>query len=176
MYRTDDKKAAIREVQKYLYALAISEDYEMPEVIPDGIFGERTREDVLLFQRQNGLNETGAVDHATFDALYREYCRVCRPTRGRRTFPSEKEYPMRKGQSGTEIENLHAILTELSRYDPLLPLLRGDTFTEHTESAVRRMQKNTGMPETGEVDADFFDRLCREIHARKEAEKCREMT
>lgn len=35
----------------------------------DGVFGQRTRNVVLNFQRDNGLNQTGNVDGATWRAL-----------------------------------------------------------------------------------------------------------
>ena len=51
----------IRSLQYMLNQLAIHNDI-LTRLAVDGIFGERTLEAVMVFQRENGLPVTGVVD------------------------------------------------------------------------------------------------------------------
>lgn len=49
-------------------------------VNPDGIFEENTEEAVLLFQRQNGLPQTGVIDFTTWTLLVETADAICTET------------------------------------------------------------------------------------------------
>ena len=62
----------VRIIQEYL--LRISENYnEIPTVTVNGTFGEADRDAVIAFQRLFGLEETGFVGPATWNAIAEEY-------------------------------------------------------------------------------------------------------
>ncbi len=44
---------------------------------PDGLFDEETTQAVLLFQRQNGLPQTGEIDFATWTLLAETAGEIC---------------------------------------------------------------------------------------------------
>ncbi len=44
---------------------------------PDGLFEEETTQAVLLFQRQNGLPQTGEIDFATWTLLSQTAGEIC---------------------------------------------------------------------------------------------------
>ncbi|MBO5364687.1 MAG: peptidoglycan-binding protein [Clostridia bacterium] len=44
---------------------------------PDGLFEEETTQAVLLFQRQNGLPQTGVIDFATWTLLSETADAIC---------------------------------------------------------------------------------------------------
>ena len=67
MYRIDDRQTAIMQVQKFL--MALTEDIF---IAPSGVFDDNTRLAVIVFQKKFGLEDTGVVDFATFELLYRE--------------------------------------------------------------------------------------------------------
>lgn len=71
-------------VQLLQYLLSvISEFYNgVPAVAADGIFGPNTRQAVVEFQRLAGLPQTGAVDRATWEALYRVYAGITETVAG----------------------------------------------------------------------------------------------
>ena len=67
----------IRSLQYMLNQLAIHNDV-LTRLAVDGIFGERTLEAVMLFQREFFPPVTGQVDNATWDAIVRLYRQSCR--------------------------------------------------------------------------------------------------
>ena len=43
--------------------------HSLPQLVVDGVFGERTLEAVMRFQKEAGLPVTGTVDQATWNAI-----------------------------------------------------------------------------------------------------------
>ncbi len=52
---------------------ALRRVYEYPEVSVTGIFGQQTADAVRVFQRANGLDDTGIADRKTWQRLAEEY-------------------------------------------------------------------------------------------------------
>lgn len=65
----------IRSLQYMLNQLAIHNDV-LTRLAVDGIFGERTLEAVMVFQRENKLPVTGVVDLTTWNAIRDAYVHV----------------------------------------------------------------------------------------------------
>ena len=65
----------IRSLQYMLNQLAIHNDV-LTRLAVDGIFGERTLEAVMVFQRENHLPVTGVVDLTTWNAIRDAYVHV----------------------------------------------------------------------------------------------------
>ena len=65
----------IRSLQYMLNQLAIHNDV-LTRLAVDGIFGERTLEAVMVFQRENNLPVTGVVDLTTWNAIRDAYVHV----------------------------------------------------------------------------------------------------
>ena len=63
-----DKRAHIFDIQKRLYLLRKS-GLDLPLVIPDGIYGERTRDAVRAFSIISGIEERDTVDLELWRAL-----------------------------------------------------------------------------------------------------------
>ena len=60
--------------KKVTWLDAINSKYPfIPAVTVDGIFGDRTREAVMIFQRWAGLVDDGIVGKLTWDKLYEVY-------------------------------------------------------------------------------------------------------
>ena len=66
-YTELQKQQHIRELQGYLHG--ISHIQQLPHVIPDGIYGEKTIEAIRQFQQQNHMPATGETDTATQNAV-----------------------------------------------------------------------------------------------------------
>ena len=58
----------VRDVQHMLNVLSFSHP-AIPRLVEDGVFGERTLEGVMIFQRDFALPVTGVVDYDTWLAL-----------------------------------------------------------------------------------------------------------
>lgn len=67
----------VRQIQEQLNAVA-SVYTAIPTLVPDGIFGERTRESVREFQSVFGLPATGVVDYRTWYKISQIYVGVTR--------------------------------------------------------------------------------------------------
>lgn len=72
---TERSGQPIRSLQYMLNQLAIHND-RLTRLAVDGIFGERTLEAVMVFQRENQLPVTGTVDLTTWNAIRDAYVHV----------------------------------------------------------------------------------------------------
>ena len=70
-----ERELLAKPVSSLQYMLGqLSKTYQfLPQLVPDGVYGERTLEAVMRFQREAGLPVTGVVDQATWDALSHLY-------------------------------------------------------------------------------------------------------
>ena len=78
----------VRSLQTMLRALSFTYGF-LPRLTPDGVFGERTLEAVMLFQREFYPPVTGQVDQGTWDAIAALY----RLTRSRLTPVPSRSFP-----------------------------------------------------------------------------------
>ena len=88
----------IRSLQYMLNRLSLRYDF-LPALVPDGVFGERTLEAVMLFQRELHPPVTGVVDRETWQAILDEWLdleRELADPRQIRAFP-----PSAKVQAGS---------------------------------------------------------------------------
>ena len=103
----------IFEIQQYLRSLA-RDGYQIPLIIPDGIYGSETVNAVRVFQSLLGLPVTGRVDYDTWQALRASY-----------------EEVQRNNARSTPIYPFEEILREeremVSRIDVKLPTLYVDS-------------------------------------------------
>ncbi|MBQ7499622.1 MAG: peptidoglycan-binding protein [Clostridia bacterium] len=161
-YDINDKRSAVREVQRYLRGIART-DGDMTKVYPDGIYDENTAKAVSEFQRKHGLEATGAVDKKTFDALYKGYLEAeaeseppekidvfgCRLADGR----------MSLGEEFDSVYILQVMLCLLAEPYGFEPAAINGCYDEMTENAVMSFQKIHGLPQTGSVDKATWNEL-----------------
>lgn len=67
--------AKVRQMQEQLNAIA-DVYYPIPNIVADGVFGERTREAVTAFQKQFDLPQTGVVDFSTWYKISQIYVAI----------------------------------------------------------------------------------------------------
>lgn len=153
----------VRGLQYMLRRLAMEYDF-LPRLSADGIFGERTLEAVMLFQRELYPPVTGVVDRGTWNAirdLWYETERRIGPARSLRAFPSEGH----KVMPGEEQEILilpQAMLQILSRY--LDGIGQAPVTGHHDEVSadnIRWVQRAAGLEQTGVLDRQTWDMLSR---------------
>lgn len=160
------ERDAIRNLQRYLRRLSEEENGILPVPI-DGIFDRRTEEALSEFQRMRGFPVTGRADRETFDALYAEYLRLTLEEDLRVPidfFPSvPPNYETVTGENSAFVTLLQFMLSELTLvYDAYEPPSLTGIFDEETEDAILRFQAIHGLPATGRLNRNTWNRLSEE--------------
>ena len=151
------------EVSMLQYYLAVIGDYYeavMPVEVT-GYFGEQTERSVKSFQRVFGLAQTGVVDRATRNDLFRVYQGMVERVPPQYTYVAL--YPntvLREGASGDSVKIIQQYLTYINRSYPNIPAV-SDTgyFGPLTRQSVTAFQRQFGIDPTRIVRAVTWDRI-----------------
>lgn len=136
----------------------------LPNVNPDGVYGESTAAAVRAFQRMAGLSETGIAENNTWNALADAYLR-----HAPQVLPPEPlRIVLQPGQTISRGErNLHLYLMQAmmaalaARYaEADAPAVTG-VFDAQTEKAALSLQALFGHAQTGVIDRRFWAYLSR---------------
>lgn len=156
------ERDAIRDIQTYLRQLSFHSE-GIGDVPIDGIWDSATRDALIEFQRENGLQPTGTVDRETYDILKREYDRsvaLNSPPARLDLFPrSPLGYAVSMGDSGILVEAVQYMLSELERLYTLPEIKRSGVYDTATEEAVKFFQERNGISPTGRVDRETWDAM-----------------
>ena len=163
MRRHNDQKNAVFTVQRWLCALS-SAGMPLPQIVPDGVYGEETKNCVAVFQGLSGLPQTGKVDERTWDTLRaaaEQAMQSCARSCG--IFPFE--YNKRDGVVSTEDRSdllyiVQIILRALrTQFDSLVPQELTGECDETTRANIAALQQIWGLKETGQVDLPTWNML-----------------
>lgn len=150
-------------LQTMLRSLSSLHDF-IPPVPLDGIFGTETLEAVLQFQKELFPPATGVVNQDVWDALQQEltpHKENLEKPRVLRAYPEEGD-PLEFGEERGEIALFQLMFQLLSTslvgiaYDP-----PSGNFTEALQLNVIWLQEISGLPITGQLDQQTWDRLAR---------------
>ena len=134
----------------------------LPELAVDGVFGERTLEAVMLFQRETGLPVTGTVDQATWTAIrdcWLEQRGRSGYSRAARIFPSEGIQVL-EGETKEYMIVPQTMLNLLEKqFDGMCPCSADGCNGPASSSDIRWLQKAAGLPVTGSMDTPTWDAL-----------------
>lgn len=133
--RPEDEDPAVAVLQERLMELGFF-DFDMTT----DYYGSVTQSAVQLFQRTQGLEETGIADSETQSLLY-----------GGNALP----YHMKLGDRGSDVRGLQRQLNELGYYEEK----DNGYFGIATESAVKAFQARNALDETGIIDKEGRDLL-----------------
>ena len=134
----------------------------LPELVVDGVFGERTLEAVMRFQREAGLPGTGTVNQATWDAIRDCWLRQQAKdsySRATRIFPSEG-IQVHEGETKEYLivpQTMFNILAE--HFEGIIPCQADGCNGPVSADNIRWLQKAAGLPETGCMDTSTWDAL-----------------
>lgn len=151
------------EVSMLQYYLAVIGAY-YEAVIPveiTGYFGEQTERSVKSFQRVFGLPQTGVVDRATRNDLFRAYQGIVESVPPKYT--AVALYPgtvLREGARGESVRIIQQYLTYINRSYPEIPAV-SDTgyFGPLTKQSVTAFQRQFGIDPSGIVGAVTWDSI-----------------
>ncbi|MDD7515775.1 peptidoglycan-binding protein [Ruminococcus flavefaciens] len=147
-------------LQYYLAVIGAYYEAVMPVEVT-GYFGEQTERSVKSFQRVFGLAQTGVVDRATRNDLFRAYQGIVESVPPQYTYVAL--YPntvLREGASGDSVKIIQQYLTYINRSYPNIPAV-SDTgyFGPLTRQSVTAFQRQFGIDPTGIVGAVTWDRI-----------------
>lgn len=134
----------------------------LPELAVDGVFGERTMEAVMRFQKAAGLPVTGTVDQATWNAI-RNAWQAQQPrtgySRATRIFPSEG-IMVHEGETKEYLIVPQTMFNILAgHFEGIAPCEADGYNGPATADNIRWLQKAAGLPETGCLDTATWDAL-----------------
>ncbi len=144
----------VRLMQQYLNQ--ISNVYPaIPKVTPDGIFGQNTRNAVIVFQSMFGLVPDGIIGRLTWDKIVDEYIKAT--SQGKRPYPGAA---LRLGSRGDNVTYIQNQLNKIARSQPTIPTLTPDgVFGPQTERAVKTFQNIYGLVADGIVGRLTWDKI-----------------
>ncbi|MBQ3057311.1 MAG: peptidoglycan-binding protein [Clostridia bacterium] len=158
-----NEQEAIRNLQRYLRQLSyVNSNIPAPPI--DGIYDTATREAVRAFQREEGLGDTGVVDDATWELLFKRYEESLRREDAPvplAQFPRiSPGYALREGDENFLVRLVQYALGELDLiYEGFDDVPQTGIYDAQTMDAVRSFQRRHGLAETGEVDRATWDAL-----------------
>ncbi len=152
------------EVKTLQYFLAVIGAYyeSVQPVDITGYYGEQTEASVKSFQKVFGLPETGTVNRAVWNDLYRAYMGIIE------SVPIDNEHDvilfqgriLKEGMSGEDVRLLQEYLTFINKSYPNIPAVNNTGyFGPVTRSSVLAFQRQFGQPQTGFVGAVTWNEI-----------------
>ncbi len=153
----------IYNVQEFLRVIAQSNE-NLPQIVPDGIFGVETQRAVRSFQEEYNLPGTGEIDNDTWDKIIEIYAETKIYTTPVMTslFPSP-DHVIREGDRADFHYPIHAMIFALSKrfdnidgFDEISDLYQGGVV-----NTTRQLQALMGLDCNGELDIKCWRALSR---------------
>lgn len=162
---SEDLKIGMQSIEVSMlqyYLAVIGAYYEAVQPVEiTGYFGENTERSVKSFQRVFGLPQTGEVDRATRNDLYRAYQGIVESVPPKYT--AVALYPgtvLREGDSGESVRIIQEYLTLINRTYPNIPAVNNTGyFGPVTKRSVIEFQKQFGINPSGLIGAVTWDKI-----------------
>lgn len=157
-YTEKDRKEHIKELQQYLRYIEMHDGKSV--IIPDGIYGDNTRNSVTAFQKEKGFEPTGVVDNETWDNITKEYNLIIPFYETPRSIHPFKDNfsVIRKGDAGDVVYFIQIMLSVMEKNDIPYPQIDG-IYGDETEDAIKKYQSLSGLTPTGETDIFTWNNL-----------------
>lgn len=159
-----DEGVPVRTLQFYLRILS-NFIPTMPFVADDGVFGQSTRDAVIAFQTYAGLSSDGVVGRTTWNALINAYDDIESTLRNEYNIASSLPSPgnfLTTGSTGNAVELIQRYLQKIARSDSRVPPVSVDgVYGEGTAAAVREIQRQFGLTQTGAIGPLTWEAIIR---------------
>ena len=154
MYDTNDKSAAVKEIQRYL------SEYD-GSVNISGIYDEFTGRAVMDAQIKNGLTPSGITDRTTFDAIYADY-KHSLMRKEAQELSRGADFPITLGDSGRVVYDINTMLSKIALHYREMHAIRGSFFGSESARITKRLREIFRLEASEFVDEEFYLRLIRE--------------
>lgn len=169
----------VKLLQYYLYFVSVFDNRILPPQII-GVFGEKTYQSVVSFQRLFGFEPNGIVDESVWDYLlnvYEALYSTLPPSAFSESATSYFGNILVLGSVGPEVRYLQGYLNEVGKFYSEIPNLTvNGVYDEQTENAVKAFQRLFGIKETGVVTSTTWDILSNVYNAIKSTDVNGEVT
>jgi peptidoglycan hydrolase-like protein with peptidoglycan-binding domain len=137
----------------------------VPTLIPDGIYGNETRNAVILFQQNNGLPATGIVDQKTWEMITDQYDEaiifIGKAEPLEIIMDPNKVYVL--GDYSPNLMIAQTILYYLSgKHEPISEPSREGVLDNPTAASILSFQKLNALPATGNLDRKTWQQLSKQ--------------
>ena len=149
-----DKGDSVKIIQYYIDVISYFYN-NIPKIKIDGIYGPKTKNAVIEFQKLFGLNPDGIVGNITWYNLNKTYTSILN------TLPKDYKgnvgllYPgyfLTEGTNDNNVKILQEYINEISIYYPNIPFITVDGFFgQETKKAIESIQKMGGIEVNGIV-------------------------
>lgn len=144
----------VRSLQTMLRVLA-EDDRDIFSLIPDGIYGNQTRQAVTAFQRKYGIPATGVVNQETWDRITAEHSPALvrlGPAEPLRLILNPNQI-IRRGEAHPYLFLVQGMLTTLAEiYGSILVPGMSGVLDMATSESLASFQELSSLPQTGELD------------------------
>ena len=144
----------VRSLQTMLRVLA-EDDRNLFSLIPDGIYGNQTRQAVTAFQRKYGIPATGVVNQETWDRITAEHSPALvrlGPAEPLRLILNPNQI-IRRGEAHPYLFLVQGMLTTLAEiYSSILVPGMSGVLDMPTSESLASFQELSSLPQTGELD------------------------
>ena len=144
----------VRSLQTMLRVLA-EQDYSLPAVISDGIYGPTTMQAVAVFQRKSELPSTGVVDEATWNRIADAYDTAIVDIEQSESIEIliDPGQVFRLGDSSPYIYLLQSILLQLSNDHITIPApTHTGVLDAETVESLKQFQQLANLEQNGQLD------------------------
>lgn len=150
----------VRNLQYYLAVIGAYYEAVQPVEIT-GYFGEETERSLKSFQRVFGIPQTGELDRATKNDLYRAYMGIVESVRPE--YVAVALYPgtvLREGARGDSVRIIQEYLSLIHETYPNIPAVSNTGyFGQVTKQAVTEFQRQFGINPTGIIGGVTWDSI-----------------
>jgi peptidoglycan hydrolase-like protein with peptidoglycan-binding domain len=133
---------------------------------PNGVFSTQTEDSVRAFQQIFNLTPDGIVGKATWYKIQSIYNAVKKlnelESEGLSLSEVSKQFTgtLSEGDTGLEVSVLQYYLRVIAEFNPkIAEVTPNGVFDEETKNAVLAFQREYGLPETGEVNEETWNKL-----------------
>ncbi len=155
----------VRSLQTMLRVIS-EHNGSVPTVVPDGIFGNETRDAVTTFQRNNGLPVTGIADQQTWEKISDQYeeavIYIGKAAPIEIIMDPNRIYVL--GDRSPNLYLVQSILDYLStQHEPISAPSRDGVLDDLTAASILSFQKLNDLPATGNLDRKTWKQLSKQF-------------